>query len=488
MKWNAFLDQLADWFSRHELLEPELRWVVGVSGGPDSTLLLHALKTVSERCRLSWALHVAHLHHGLRGADADNDADFVAALAESLALPALTERVDTQARAAEHGGSLEEVARQQRYDFLERTALKTGCDLVAVGHHADDDVETILHRICRGTGLRGLAGIPAVRAIQPGSRVRLVRPLLRCHRETIEQLCAECGFQTRRDATNETDEFTRGNIRNVVLPFLRKTLNPNVSEALLRLAEQARWLGTYLEDTAERTFDSLLIESAAGRLALSTPNLLSKHQIIQAEVVRRAVTLVLSREQDLGFAHIQATLQLAANPDSGKELHLPGSVVVRKQYNRLEFNGPDRTAAEDLPELMPVAVACPGQTPLPALRAELAAEICDVDGTKIEELRRSHPVHEEWLDLDYVRLPLLVRGRRSGDRFHPLGAPGHKSLNDFLSDEKVDPQMRARLGVLCDQAGPIWIMPLRIDERVKLRPTTRRAIHLTLGQPAHPPS
>jgi tRNA(Ile)-lysidine synthase len=481
--WDSLVNQVQAWLESRDLLTPGARWVIGVSGGPDSTLLLHAMQDLSQRAGLEWKLFVAHLHHGLRGAEADADEVFVAQLAEQLGLPLHTERADIGLKAQQQGGSTEEVARDYRYTFLERVALQTGSDLVAVAHHADDNAETILHRICRGTGLRGLAGITDVRPIRAGSRVRLVRPLLNQRRAAIEELCQARGLQTRTDSTNRSPEFTRGRVRNVIMPLLAEQLNPNVSEALLRLAEHARWLGTYLEDAAARIFDTLVISEGPRRVVLNTRALLGKQRIIQAEVLRRAIALVVAGEQDLGFAHIEAILRLAEDPASGKEIHVPGPVVVRKQYDRLEFC--PLTDAEPPPELGTVFVACPGRTVLSLVGYELTAEVRGVDAEKIAALLRNANPYEEWLDYERLRPPLLVRGRRDGDRFHPLGAPGAKSIGEFFSDVKLDPRERLRTGILCDQDGPVWVMPLRIDERVKLRPTTRKALRLVLS-PATP--
>lgn len=478
MSWSGFIDQMVGWFDKRGLARPRANWVLGVSGGPDSTLLLHAMREISERAKLHWELHVAHVHHHLRPATADADAEFVARLADELNLPFHRADVDVRAEVAAHGGATEEVARNHRYAFFERVALKTGSDWVAVAHHADDDAETVIHRICRGTGLRGLAGMREIRPIQPGSRVKLVRPLLEERRKTIEALCQDRGLSFRRDETNESAEFTRGRIRNVILPFLREHANPHIDEAVLRLAEQARWLGTYLEDAAARTFDSLVISDGPRTVVLNTNALLAKQRIIQAEVVRRALAMVADGEQDLGFLHVDAVLRLAESGASGKELHLPGPAVVRKTYDRLEFK--PLTDPDAPQELRPVFVTAPGVTPLPALGFELLAEYMNVDETKIAELRQSPNPREEWIDCERVQFPLLVRGRRDGDRFWPLGAPGSKTIGDFLSDEKIDRATRARTGVLCDQVGPLWVMPFRIDERVKLRPTTERALRLLL--------
>lgn len=438
---------------------------------------MHALNIERE---LGWRLDLAHLHHGLRGEEADTDQDFVRQLAEEYGL-------NFHAENAELGGTengsngksaSEEMAREHRYAFLERVALKTGSEVVAVGHHADDDAETIFHRIMRGTGLRGLAGMAAVRPLRPDGRVQLVRPLLHQRRARIEALLEEKGIQYRTDSTNSQNHYTRNLIRNELLPKIRDEVNPNVTEAIIRLAEQARWLGTYLQDAAARTFDSMVLDESSRHVVLSAPVLLGKKRIIQAEVVRLAASMVIGGEQDLGFNHIEAVLQLAADKQSGKEVHLPGPVAVRKQYDRLEFQPLADTKPQ--PELKPVFVDCPGVTRIGGLDAELVIEETYVDSQQIAALREKKTRFEEWLDFERVLPPLFVRGRIEGDRFHPLGAPGAKTLSDFFIDEKVDPTKRARTGILCDQAGPIWVMPLRIDERVKLRSTSSRALHLTL--------
>ncbi len=483
--WDTFTDGVRATLSDHGLLTPGLRWVLGISGGPDSTILAHVMPAIEQRERLGWTFHVAHLHHGLRGAEADGDADFVKDLAERLGLTYHYDQVDIPAQLRDAGGgNTEEFARRNRYEFLERVAFKTGCDCVAVGHHADDNAETVFHRVCRGTGLRGLGGMSEVRAIQPGSRVRLVRPLLRARRSTIEGLCSERTLRPRFDSMNESLDFTRGKLRKQIFPLLRDQMNPNIAEALLRLSEQARRMGQYLEDAASRTFESLVVAEEPRHLVLNTHGLLAKQRIIQAEVVRRAVSLVLGREQDLSFVNIEHVLQLAEERSSGKQVHLPGPVLVQKIYGRLDL----RPLEDREPDagIEPVHVRYPGETALPAIAMELSAEIRNVDPTIIEALRsHTHP-YEEWLDLDRLTPPLIVRGRKDGDRFHPLGAHGSKTLSDFLIGEKVDPPTRAKTGVLCDQHGPVWIMPLRIDERVKLRPTTRRALRLTL-QPMNGP-
>jgi tRNA(Ile)-lysidine synthase len=475
--WDSFLNQIQGWLEQRDLLKPEAHWVIGLSGGADSTVLVHALRDVSERAELGWKLFPAHFHHGLRGNEADEDAQFVSDLADELNLPFFSEKADIRAAVEEEGGSTEEVARRHRYAFLERVALKTGSEWIAVAHHADDNAETVLHRICRGTGLRGLIGIRDLRPVQPDSHVQVVRPLLHQRRETIEEMCKQQNIRIRTDSTNLSDEFTRGRIRHRVMPVLREALNPQVADALLRLGEHARWLGNYLEDAAMRVFESLVISQRPQQIVLNAKALLGKQRIIQAEVIRRTVALV-GGEQDLSFTNVNAILKLAEDPGSGKEVHVPGPVLVRKQYDRLDFR--PLVDNEPPPDLGTVFVICPGKTTLGVLGCELEAELHDVGPELVDDLRVKNDPYEEWLDYDKLHLPLLVRGRRDGDRFRPLGSPGAKTVSEFFSNEKLDPDVRARTGILCDQDGPVWVMPLRIDERVKISAQTRKAVRLVL--------
>jgi tRNA(Ile)-lysidine synthase len=332
--------------------------------------------------------------------------------------------------------------------------------------------------------LRGLVGVHDIRPVQPGSHVQLVRPFLSQRRATIEEMCAARDLPIRHDSMNKSNEFTRGRIRHKVLPLLRDELNPQVTEALLRLSEHARWLGTYLEDAAARALDSLVISEGSSHLTLNARGLQAKQRIIQAEIVRLAVSVVLNREQELSFTNVESILRLAEGTVSGKEVHVPGPVVVRKQYDRLEFRPLEDE--DPPPDIGSVFVACPGSTVLGTLGLELQVEVCEVDAERLAQLQKNTDRHEEWVDYEQVELPLLVRGRHEGDRFRPLGGPGAKTIGDFLSDEKIDPKIRVRTGILCDQRGPLWVMPLRIDERAKLTPKSRKALRLVLTPLAAP--
>ncbi len=450
--------------------------VVAVSGGADSMALLHLLRELNSTVNWELRLHVAHLNHQLRIDDADDDAAFVQAACDDLSLSCTIEVRDIAARAAEEGIGIEELARRERYLFFERVCLNVGAKTVAVAHHADDNAETILHRILRGTGLRGLAGISRRRAISPASDISVTRPLLNFTRQQIREYLASAGIAFREDKTNESNEPMRNRIRNVILPALTKDVNPQVRDALTRLGSQARWLEEFLGETVQRTFDTLVVSRNDQTLTLNAGAMAKKSRIVQTELVRLAYASFGLGEQDLAFNHLVSALDLIADPASGRQTQLPGGMTIEKRYHQLIFSLPSDQPREALAPQ--VAIHLPGKTSLPIRAMEIDCEIQELASGEIQKLRRTPGRLHEVVDLDVIRAPLVVRSRRVGDRFFPLGAPGSKSVADFLADEKVDPALRPHITMLCDQLGPIWLVGYRIDDRAKLTSLTKRALHL----------
>ena len=471
MPGTALVKSVAGYVEATGLFPRDARMVVGVSGGPDSMALLHVLAALNRELGYALDLHVAHLNHGLRGADAEEDAVFVDAAADALELPRTIEKRDIGALAAARGGSLEETARRERYAFLGRVSLTIRAGFIAVGHHADDNVETVLHRLLRGTGIRGLAGIPPRRRLHPAGDTQIVRPLLPFSRSDILAFLDANGVTYREDLTNASMDNTRSKIRHGLLPYLEAEFNPQVGEAILRLMEQARWTDQYLRETVEKTFEPLVIDRTDQDIALNAQALARKGRIVQTELLRLAIASFGVGEQSLGFEHLRSVTDLVSGAASGKQIALPGGLTARLAGNRLEISRPggaprDAVAAE-------VSVSVPGRTALDILDLELECDLIRVTEAEIARQMHNRDRLEEWFDADRVRLPLSARTRRPGDRFSPLGGPGSKTVADFLCDLKMDPEERDQVVLLCDQLGPIWVVGHRIDDRVKLTESSR---------------
>lgn len=463
--------------------------VLAVSGGVDSMVLLYLCQRLTQAESRLPALHIAHLNHQLRRQDSDLDAEFVQQQARQLRLPCTVEVKDVAERARAESVSIELAARQCRYEFFERLCLRLGARVVVLAHQADDHVETVLQRMIRGTGIRGLGGIRRIRPICDGSDIRLYRPLLDFRRAEIERYAADQQVPFRNDRTNENDTYTRNRIRRELLPLLRSRFNPQVDEAVLRLAEQARSLEAYLSETGSRMLESIVIEHNDRQLVLHSPSLARKPRVIQTQLLREAILRIGVGEGEITFGHLSSLIELASSDEGTKELHLPGGLRVLRRYSRLTFERPG-IAAPVTADYDETCVSTQEVTRLPRFGMELQVETLDADETLIvahlhDHAYREQCSYEEWIDADAVKPPLVARSRRPGDRFFPLGMYSMKKLSDFLIDEKIDTGERERLVVLCDQLGPIWVVPLRIDERVRLTRMTRRVLRL-IARPIEP--
>lgn len=302
------------------------RLVVAVSGGADSVALLCGLSELREE----WALDLfaAHLDHMLRGEDSTADALWVAALCERLDVPCVTERRDVLAARQGTKQSLEEAARRARYEFLERIALREACTDIALAHTADDQAETILHHILRGTGITGLRGIPREREIS--SSLRLVRPLLGVRRTEIESWLQERGQEYRRDASNFDPSFTRNRLRHELLPLLQNDYNPQVIPALLRLGQQAAEMEDVLQAFADEQLQSAVLEQSPNHCKLRSEDLAARPLAF-----RRVCFTVLWRKknwprQRMTFAHWNQLAELLSQKRGA--ISLPdGLTATRRQ-------------------------------------------------------------------------------------------------------------------------------------------------------------
>ncbi|MDD4890966.1 MAG: tRNA lysidine(34) synthetase TilS, partial [Phycisphaerae bacterium] len=450
--------------------------------------LLHGLAAANQAFNMGLRLHVAHLNHRTRGADSDADAEFVAAQSATLGLPCTIETVDVPAQLGPAGGGLERAGRTARYDFFARLARQQDCRLVATGHHADDNAETILQRIIRGTGPRGLAGIPRVRtlsadaALNDGRAIQLIRPLLSFRRRLIERFLAVNGIPFRKDASNLAPEPMRNWLRHELIPLLGERGNPGVVAALLRLGELSGWVNTFIEETARRTLSSLIVDRTDVELSLNAASLSGKGRILQAELIRQAIMSLGPREAEIGLRHLKAVMRLAEQEESGKRVSLPGEMIAQRHGGqvvlRRSVGAGEATFAVAPDEGAAVTVQLPGVTPLPRRRRQLVIELLDNRPDLLETFKAARSAGEELIDADRLRPPLVIRPRRPGDRFWPLGASGTKKVGDFLSDRKVPAADRESVFLLCDQLGPVWVIPFRIDDRVRMTEVSRKLAKL----------
>lgn len=315
-----------------------------ISGGLDSVAMLHGLVAVNEIHDLGWRIHVAHLDHRLR-AESAMDALFVRDLAKSLGLECTLAEVDVAGEARAARESIEEAARRVRYRFLEDVARAIGAERVAVAHHADDQAETVLHRLARGAGLRGLAGMSVSRLLRREGPVQLVRPLLGFVRAELASYVAQRKLAYRHDASNDdSNAATRNWVRHELLPLLRERINPDITTALLRLAEQARRADDALRALALQSLRHIRIEQRDDQIILAAQPLAEQPLAVQSEIVIMILDRLGANRKEIGFERIDAILALIAADGRRRTLELPGGAAVIRRGRYLCFaKGPARS-------------------------------------------------------------------------------------------------------------------------------------------------
>jgi tRNA(Ile)-lysidine synthase len=436
--------------------------ILAVSGGPDSLCLLHLFNRMADQYRLK--LVVAHLNHQLRPEAGDEETG-VAALASGLGLPFEAETVDIRSYKKQQGLSEEAAGREARYRFLHRIARKYNAAALALGHHRDDQAETVLLNILRGCGTDGLAGMLPLSSYQG---IRLVRPLLGFQREEIEAYCREKGLNPYTDSSNLEKEYRRNRLRLELIPHLAKCYNPQIKEALAGLADLAAADRLFLHSMASKKAGEIVFYDK-NRVSLILKNLVELPEALSGRVIRLALRHFQSRKE-YGRNHISQLLEMAVSQKPGGKLTLPGGLTANLYRNRLviikEFvasNG----------KLVATELKIPGMTLLPGKRG-IYARI----GSK-GDLTWPPPAYCAYLD--YQSLPvgkMMIRGREPGDRFHPQGAGGSKKLKDFLIDRKIDKNFRDWLPLVTIGKEIIWVAGIRIAHPYRITEATEKILIL----------
>jgi tRNA(Ile)-lysidine synthase len=445
----------------------EAKIIVAVSGGADSSALLLLLSPLRSERDQHIDLVVGHFDHQLRSVrDTKADRAYVESLSSRLGVPVTFGAGDVRRRAKDCGESVEEAARNLRYAFLRSVAVDESASMVAVGHTADDQVETILHRIIRGTGIEGLAGMKPRRDWPFGNGPQLIRPLLCISRRDTEAYCRAFQLQPREDATNQQFAATRNRIRKKVLPAIRE-INPEVGAALLRLGAIASEHLAHLDRSVADTWAMVVKSEEPESISFDRSGLLSVDRAVAARSVQRAVYAVGGADLS-GWQITQIVDHLSGNSNTRWGIDLPDGVRVNIANRRLIVH---RTEATVIQAPAEVELALPGQT-------RVRDWAIGTEFSEGPEEPLNHPLAAT-IDADAIQGALVVRSRQPGDRLRPLGLRGTKKVQDILVDAKVPRAERDGVPIIVDNAGIVWVTGHCIAERVAVTAATRRAIQLT---------
>jgi tRNA(Ile)-lysidine synthase len=456
---------------RYALISPGDRVLVGVSGGPDSVALLHLLYDLREELELR--LEVAHLQHGIRGAEAQEDARFVAELAQKLGLPFHLKEVNLrQIKSAAGKGNLEALARAERYRFFEAVARERNLGKIATAHTQDDQAETVLMWLLRGSGLKGLGGMPPTHQldgtnIESASCPVVIRPLLGVSRTEIEEYLNERHLTFRLDRSNQDLSFLRNWIRLKLIPQLKEKMDRNLPSRLAQQAELIREEDDLLDALANAAIDE--IRTAEG---MNRGSLLKHSKAMQRRLLRLWIEATRGHLRGLDFQHIEALLDLIADGPPQGRLSIPGGWQLVKEYETLRLEKQSRRMGQQC--------ACYSY----ALHIGEDLHIHEA-GLMIQTRAISLPLPslpdnltEAVFDVASLVADLTLRNFRHGDRFQPLGMAGHKKVKELFIEKKLPLVVRASLPLLLLGDEVIWIPGYGRSELGKVTPATKAILHL----------
>lgn len=454
---------------KYNMLSEGDKVLIAVSGGSDSVFLLYLFNHLKEKYQLS--LHVAHLNHGFRK-EAEKDADFVRRLAADLTIPFTSKKIDVPSYAKKKRLSKQEAAREVRYSFLKDVANKKGANKIALGHTADDQAETFIMRMIRGSGPKGMGGInPCLQITDCGSRFTVIRPLIEIGRKEIMDYLKKNKISFIQDPSNIADVYMRNRIRNELIPFIEKGYNPRVKESFVHSAEILREEDSFLEDYTRKILSELVTLREKGRIEIALNPFLDLDKAIQRRIVRIIIEELKGSLKGYAMEHINKVIDSIALGQTGKRINLPKGIVVQRDYDHLSFYFKNLKFRTPNSELRTYDVNVPGITKIPELNLKIQAEI------------RESPVSfgngkfQAIFDFEKISDRIRIRKRREGDFFFPIGMGGKgKKLKTYFIDEKIRRDERERIPILVSGNDILWIIGHRQDERYKVEEGTKKVL------------
>jgi tRNA(Ile)-lysidine synthase len=442
--------------TRHSMLNYGDRVLIGLSGGPDSVCLSVILDELRDNFNLS--LYAVYVNHGLRPEESGAEEVFCKRFCDGLGISFHIENIDVKGHAEKEKRNLQETARDLRYEVFEKAADEKKATKIALAHNADDQAETVLMRLIRGAGRKGLSGIPPVRG-------KIIRPLIDLVREDIEAFLDARNISSVADSSNLKKEYARNRLRLDILPLL-KTENPSVVDSINRTAEILRGEDEYLEIATTKTMMRLITRMEDDAIELFLVPLMNTDKAILRRVLRRALAEI-GAERGIELVHIDDIIHLINENKSGDMINLPKGIRAVRSYSTLLLT---RETSKDI---KPQNIDIPGEISLDEKGLRMMSQLSE---KPIEINNRDMAV----LDYDRLILPLQVRKRREGDFFFPAGFGRRKKLQDFFVDEKVPKEKRDSVPIVVSGEDIVWVAGHRMDERYTAKEGTKRFLVLKI--------
>jgi tRNA(Ile)-lysidine synthase len=426
---------------KYNLLNKKDRVVVALSGGSDSTALLAALAQISKQ--LDFSIIVAHYNHGLRGTQSDEDEKYSQELAKKMGLIFVSGKMDSKLQ--QKGVSPEDFYRQQRYQFLNKVAEDYNAQKIALGHNIQDQAETVLLNLLRGSGLEGLKGILPIR------EGKFIRPLIEVSKEEIIAFLNEAGISYCQDSSNENNIYLRNKIRLELIPYLKEKFNPKIEENLAQMAEILRQDDDFIRNSVQEALESTYIQSLPDGISLNIEYIKGLVPSIRLRLFKEILESMIPEKNGFSFSNINALERLAQATESGKRISLPLAIVARREYDNIILTR-DKICLKQVDYEYPVNI--PGIIHVKETDRTISIEKTFRDKMDMQLKNKIY------LDLDKIQQPIILRNRRDGDRFQPLGMKGQQKIKSLFINQKIPRNKRNEVMLLVDQDSVIWIQKM----------------------------
>lgn len=451
-------NKVLDIIKEHNLIEKDDNVLVGVSGGPDSMALLYLLLNVKKH--IDFNILVAHVNHGVRGQDALEDQLFVKRKSQELGLAYFYTEVDMVGYGEKHKISPEEAGRKLRYSFFRSILKKYNGGKIAVAHNMNDQAETLLMRIMRGTGIDGLNGMTYISG-------DIIRPILHITRGEIEQYIEDEDIETVLDKTNLMPIYTRNKIRLELIPYIEENFNPNLIKSLWRLSQTSQNDTKFLQGYTEEKYLSLVKLEEANRIILGGDEFRELDTSIQQRLIILAITKIIGVFQGFSEHHISRVTELFNEGNTGKAIDLPSDLIAKIDYDKLII---ERIVNKTIKPFVYDLII--GYNHFSDLGYGFDIKVLDIEDVHLNNNLSSI----KYLDYDMIKNGLKVRNRQDGDRFIPYGMKGSKKLKDFFIDSKVSRDERDRIPLIVDDENILWVVGHRISDLYKLTKKTKNVL------------
>lgn len=449
-------EKVINTINKYNMISKGDKIVIGLSGGPDSTALLHVLNSLREDYGIK--LYAVHINHMIRGDEALRDEEYSKSLSERLNVPFFLKRAEVIKFAKEKKMSLEEAGRYIRYSFFNEVAKEVGANKIALAHNMNDQAETMIMRFFRGSGISGLCGIKPVRDN------KYIRPIIECNREEIEEYCKVNNLNPIIDSTNEESIYVRNRIRLEVIPYIKNYFNPNIVESLYRSSEIIRDEEDFIKIEAMKCIEVIKLKDG-----YDVKKFNSLHIAIKRRILRSIIEDAKGNLNGIEGKHIEECIEIIKNEDTGKRVSLPDNIECLIEYDIFKIN--KKTQIKDFE----IELKIPGKVILEEQNIEISLKIICKNNYTFRDT-----MFIKYFDYDKIKDKLCIRNRRDGDYMYPKGMEGRKKIKDIFIDKKIPRDVRDRIPLIALGNEILWIPKIRDTRNYKIDENTKHILEIKI--------